>query len=70
MQMFILAMDRSQLSLLKRKITHFCLFKVKTVLFKAKYKEYPEGGHDIWNMAIREPELLPWLFAQNKNTLK
>jgi len=31
-----------------------------------KYTEYPEGGHDVWNMAIREPELLPWLFSQRK----
>lgn len=31
-----------------------------------KYTEYPEGGHDVWNRAIREPELLTWLFAQQK----
>ena len=31
-----------------------------------KYTEYPEGGHDVWNKAIREPELLKWLFAQKK----
>jgi predicted peptidase len=31
-----------------------------------RYTEYPEGGHDVWNMAIREPELLPWLFNQKK----
>ncbi|MFZ1579868.1 MAG: prolyl oligopeptidase family serine peptidase [Saprospiraceae bacterium] len=47
------------------------IFQVFTALGgNAKYKEYPEGGHDIWNMAIREPELVPWLFAQNKSTLK
>lgn len=31
-----------------------------------KYTEYPDGGHDIWNRAIREPELLDWLFSQRK----
>lgn len=31
-----------------------------------KYTEYPDGGHDVWNRAIREPELLPWLFSQQK----
>jgi predicted peptidase len=33
---------------------------------KPRYTEYPEGGHDVWNMAIREPELLPWLFSQQR----
>lgn len=31
-----------------------------------KYTEYPEGGHGVWNDAIRDPELLPWLFNQKK----
>ena len=31
-----------------------------------RYTEYPDGGHDVWNMAIREPELLPWLFSQQR----
>lgn len=29
-----------------------------------KYTEYPDGGHDVWNKAIREPDLLPWLLSQ------
>ena len=29
-----------------------------------KYTEYPGVGHDSWNKAYAEPELLPWLFAQ------
>jgi len=33
---------------------------------RPKYTEYPDGGHDVWNKAIREPELLPWLFGQRK----
>jgi len=31
-----------------------------------KYTEYPEGGHDVWNKTIREPELWKWLFGQQK----
>lgn len=31
-----------------------------------RYTEYPKVGHDSWNHAFREPELLPWLFAQRK----
>lgn len=31
-----------------------------------KYTEYPGVGHDSWNKAYAEPELLPWLFAQKK----
>jgi len=27
-----------------------------------KYTEYPGGGHDSWNQAYKEAELLPWLF--------
>lgn len=32
-----------------------------------KYTEYPGVGHDSWNRAFVEPELLPWLFTQIKN---
>lgn len=31
-----------------------------------RYTEYEKVGHDSWNLAFREPELLPWLFAQKK----
>ncbi len=33
---------------------------------KVKYSEYPGVGHDSWNNAFAEPELLNWLFAQKK----
>lgn len=33
---------------------------------KVKYTEYPGVGHDSWNNAFAEPELLPWLFSQKK----
>ncbi len=33
-----------------------------------RYTEYPEGGHDIWNEAWAEPELLPWLFSKKRET--
>jgi predicted peptidase len=40
---------------------------LKAVGSPVKYKEYPEGGHNVWDEAIQEPELLPWLFRQSKN---
>jgi predicted peptidase len=33
---------------------------------KPKYTEYPDVGHDSWNPAYRDPELLKWLFAQGR----
>lgn len=30
------------------------------------YSEYPYIGHDSWNVAYKEPELLNWLFAQRR----
>lgn len=33
---------------------------------KVKYSEYPGVGHDSWNNAFAEPELLPWLIKQKK----
>jgi len=32
-----------------------------------KYTEYPGVGHDCWNPACKEPDLLPWLFAQKRS---
>jgi predicted peptidase len=32
-----------------------------------KYTEYPGVGHDSYRNAFKEPELLPWLFAQKRN---
>jgi pimeloyl-ACP methyl ester carboxylesterase len=31
-----------------------------------RYTEYPDCKHDSWNLAIKEPDLLPWLFAQKR----
>jgi predicted peptidase len=31
-----------------------------------KYTEYPNEGHGSWVPASKEPELLPWLFAQKR----
>jgi predicted peptidase len=33
---------------------------------QVKYTEYPGAGHDVWTRVVKEPELLPWLFAQHK----
>ena len=32
-----------------------------------KYSEYDGIGHEVWNRAFRERELLPWIFAQKRN---
>lgn len=47
-------------------ISHEVLNALKVNGITPKYTEYPNGGHNIWDAAIREPELLPWLFAQRK----
>jgi len=31
-----------------------------------KYTEYPKEGHGAWGPSAKEPELLPWLFAQQR----
>jgi predicted peptidase len=31
---------------------------------KLRYTEYPKAGHDVWNKAFAEPDLLPWLLSQ------
>lgn len=31
-----------------------------------RYTEYPGADHLIWSRVVKEPELLPWLFAQRK----
>jgi predicted peptidase len=33
---------------------------------KVKYTEYPGVGHNSWDNAFAEPELLKWLFSQKK----
>ncbi len=34
-----------------------------------RYTEYPGVGHDSWNNAFAESELLSWLFSKRKNNL-
>ena len=31
-----------------------------------RYTEYPEGVHNVWNDAIKDPEVLEWIFNQKK----
>jgi len=33
---------------------------------KPRYTEYPKCDHNSWTLAIQEPDLLPWLFAQKR----
>ena len=32
-----------------------------------RYTEYPGVGHDVYKNAFKEPDLLPWLFAQKRS---
>jgi hypothetical protein len=32
-----------------------------------RYTEYPGVGHDSYNKAFAEPDLLPWLFSQQRD---
>lgn len=32
-----------------------------------KFTSYPGVGHNAWDFAFKEPELLPWLFSHQKN---
>jgi predicted peptidase len=34
---------------------------------KAKYTEYEEAGHIIWNKVFSEPGLIEWVFAQSRS---
>lgn len=33
---------------------------------KVKYTEYRGAGHNVWDYALADPNLLPWLFAQKR----
>lgn len=44
---------------LSRKIVESC----KALEMDYRYTEYPEGGHDVWNQAWSEPELVDWIFS-------
>jgi predicted peptidase len=39
---------------------------IKNAGGKVRYTEYPDTGHIIWPMVVKETELLPWLFTQRK----
>jgi len=39
---------------------------IKNAGGKVRYTEYADTGHVIWPMVVKEPELLPWLFAQRR----
>jgi predicted peptidase len=38
--------------------------QLKKAHANVRYTEYPKVGHDVWNKAFAEPELLPWLSSQ------
>ena len=35
-----------------------------------KYTEYAGVGHNSWDKAYAEPDLLPWMFAQHRESVK
>lgn len=37
--------------------------KLKSGKGNVRYTEYPGVGHDSWNNAFAEPQLLPWMFS-------
>lgn len=39
---------------------------LKAARAKVKYSEYPGVGHNSWDNAFKEPDLLEWLFKQKK----
>jgi predicted peptidase len=39
---------------------------LKAAKAKVTYTEYPGVGHDSWKKAFAEPNLLPWLFEQQR----
>jgi len=42
--------------------------QVKKANGNVRYTEYHKAGHDVWNQAFADPELLPWLAAQRRAT--
>jgi len=50
----------------KPELSRDLVAKLKQIGSNPIYTEYPDGNHGIWEAAIREPELLPWLFSQRK----
>jgi predicted peptidase len=51
----------------KPELSRNLVAKLKSLGSHPRYTEYPDGGHDVWNSAIREPELMHWLFACKKD---
>ena len=39
---------------------------LKKVNAEVKFTVYPEAGHNSWDQAFAEPELMPWLFSHKK----
>jgi len=40
--------------------------KLKELGAEVKYTEFPEANHDSWTSAFATPELLPWIFSNQK----
>lgn len=44
--------------------------QLKELDANVKYTEYPEAGHNSWDQAFAEPDLLKWLFDQTRDKKK
>ena len=40
--------------------------QLRKVHAQLRYTEYPKAGHEIWNKAFAEPDLVPWLSSQKR----
>jgi len=43
------------------------VIKMRSKGMKVRFTLYPETGHNAWDKAFKEPDLLPWIFSQHKN---
>ena len=41
--------------------------KMRSKGMDVRFTIYPETGHNAWDKAFKEPDLLPWIFSQHKN---
>jgi predicted peptidase len=42
------------------------MHQLKKARANLRYTEYHKAGHEVWNRAFTEPDLLPWLSAQKR----
>lgn len=48
------------------KLSRDLIYQLQQHGAKPKYTEYADMGHSVWDIAVRDPNFLPWLFSQHK----